>query len=1348
MIGRSRECHLCLSNQRISSRHAKITFESGKYKIVDLDSKNHTFVNGRRITSHCLQEGDVISIAHYSIVFENGTLVFQNTGEDLKVNLEEKKLVRRYPLFRRSPRLGYVQEYNGIEIQPPPQTGEKPQINWLVVFLPPLVMTGVSVASMVMTEGDLMNLVFVLPMSFVTVLTTIISYFSQVRKHKRDLKKKIRAYDQYIEKVITETKDCYQQQLSSVNQANPDTVYCYDIVSNRMRRLWERSFDDNDFLEIRLGKGVRPLDIEVHLPRISVGEEVPSQLIRLQDELSKLSRVRDIAVTLPLKKACLTGVVGNRQVAVKVIQNAVVQLATHHSYVDMNLIIIGDEKESQQWSWTRWLPHCLSSDRQLRYVSSDLGQASELLGIFEDVLRKRIEMIKNGRSGRGFVLPWLVFVITDCTLLEGRELLHLLAAGGMEAGASAILLFDSLNKLPKECSWFIEVNNSGGCVYAKENSTNRTSFVLDAFADYDRFARAMAPIRDRNAVKSSQLPSSVTFYQGYGIQSAEEIDLLKNWMTANPQKSLAAPLGTKENGKPFLFDIHEKAHGPHGLVAGTTGSGKSEVLQTWILSMCLNYSPQDVSFVLIDFKGMGLAGTLKGLPHIAGTISDVDENIQRNLFSLESELSRRKMLFADASSETMKIGDIYDYQDAYKKGKLTRPLSHLIIVVDEFAELKSKFPDFMAALDSAARVGRSLGVHLVLATQKPDGVVTDEVRANSKFKWCLKVANEGESKAVLSRPEAASIPISTPGRAYIQIGNNEIFELVQTYYSGANVVTKSVWDEPVRISFVDTVGRRTPVGRNISSDTTESEKELLAIVRRIKDVHKASGLPGAEKIWEEGLPKRLVLSDVPDTGKTSSLSAVIGIVDDPRHQKQYPCEIDLASDGHMIIYGAPATGKTVLLQTMIMSLAVRYTPDEVNIYIMDFGSWSLKNLQALPHIGGVANGNETEKLLNLSKMLSANLDKRKTRFAQIGASSLEAYRQVTGESYPAFVVIVDNFAPVKELYPEIEDMFVRLSREGSSYGIFLVITASSLSGSISYHLSQNFKQALSLRMIEMADYRDIMGDTEGLEPAKVAGRGLIQGKPPMEFQTALAVNASDDVEYVSLIRQRCAELASDWCGNLPQEIPVMPEIVLCQHIKHISEDRIAIGLSEDEIAPVAFSVENRLLLISGVEESGKTNLLKVISRQLSSKGKVIFLNAQDEGGEQMMDVLRRAADGEKLTLIVDNLTQWLDHAGYDETDLLEDLIRGIKNNGFSFYAAGDASELVSSGGSVVNRMLQQGCSILLGGSFHEHSSQFEVNNISYTQQSEQLPHGYGYFIQKKKAVKFKALFHGGGSYGV
>lgn len=1349
IIGRGQECPLNLLNKRVSSRHAKIIFESGKYKIVDLDSKNHTFVNGRRVSAHYLQDGDTISIAYYSIVYESGQITFLNTGDDLKVNLAEGSVVQRYPLFRRSPRLGYIHEQRTIEIQSPPLVQEKPQINWLAVFLPPLVMIGVSVASIVLTDGSLTNLLFILPMSLVTLLTTIVSYFTQVRKHRQDAKKKKSSYSEYIDKIIEEISALYAQQLSAANNANPETAYCYDIVSSRMRRLWERSPSDIDFIDVRLGRGIRSLNVEIIQPKEAVGEDTDPQLARLQKEIAPLSSVKDIAITLPLKKAKVVGVVGNRPVAVKTVQNALAQLATHHSYVDTNIIVITGEKDYAQWSWVRWLPHAWSNDRQIRYVSANRKQAADLLNGFEDMLKKRAENLAGNNNQDSLLLPYLVFVITDYTLVENREFMRLLSTADSRTGISTFLLFDSLSKLPKECDWFVELSNSGGSMYSKVNSGSKTTFSLDAFEEYERFGRAMAPIRDRNAIKNGQLPSSVTFFEGYGINDIGDINVAHNWNIAQPHKSLAAPIGTKENGKAFLFDIHEKAHGPHGLVAGTTGSGKSEVLQTWILSMCANYSPQDVSFVLIDFKGMGLAGTLKGLPHISGTISDVDENIQRNLFSLESELTRRKKLFAEVSSESMKIGDIYDYQEAYQQGNVLEPLSHLIVVVDEFAELKSKFPDFMVALDSAARVGRSLGVHLVLATQKPDGVVTDEVRANSKFKWCLKVANEAESKAVISRPEAASIPISTPGRAYIQIGNNEIFELIQTYYSGANI--KNVNNEKsVSIAFVDEIGRREVIKSNERGDELAQEKELLAVVKRIIDVHRASGLPPARKVWEESLPKRLALCEVPNPAEKSPLSAVIGIVDDPRHQRQFPCEVDFSADGHIIIYGAPGTGKTILLQTIAMSLATRYTPEDVNIYVMDFGSWSMKNLQALPHMGGVANGNESEKIINLVKMLSESLDKRKNQFAQIGASNLEAYRQASGQSIPSIVVMVDNFAPVRELYPDIENVFVRLSREGSSYGIFLVITAASLSGSIGYNISQNFKQALSLRMTEKADYRDIVGDTEGLEPAKTAGRGLIRGKPPMEFQTALAVKASNDVEYVSSLKKMCAEIASKWHGNLPIEIPVMPEVVLPQYSKNTSPDRFAIGLSNDDILPVVLPGDSRLIMISGTEASGKTNMLSVIANQLAGKDSLIFVDAanDDESGTKITEAMQKAVNGDTVIILIDDLPCWLASAEYSEVDLLEELIRNTRGNKFTLYATGDATELARVGGGVVSKMIQMGSSILLGGSFNEHSSQFEANNMSYSEQSEQLPAHYGYLIQKRKAIKFKAIFDGGGGHGV
>ena len=1270
-------------------------------------------------------------------------------GELLAEKAKKKpkpKPIANYPVFQRSPRIVNSFCPVRIDVQQPPQINEKPQINWFAVILPPIIMVGVSVLAMVLSDGGLATMLFMIPMTVVTLLTTIVSYISQRSKWKKQKAKQSNAYYEYLAQLNNDIGNLYHMQLSAAITANPDTSFCHDIVVNRMRRLWERSCNDSDFITVRLGRGELPLSSEIALPPTNIGDDVNPFIIEAQKLKDRFAVVRDIAIILPVKDVCTVGFIGARDKAITTVSNSIVQLATHHSYTDLKIILLASEKELEQFAWARWLPHVWDNTRTARFISSTKARAAELLEHFESVLQQRLDVIVND-GNNDLILPYLLFVVTNPAIIGSSKVLKLLSMNNPSMGVGAFLMFDSMDKLPKECKYIVELGDYGGSMYAKSDSANKQAFTLDSFYSYDGFARSMAPIRDNCAVQGSLIPASVTFFKGFGIGQAEEIDVSRNWMVSNSHKTLATKIGTGENGKPFMFDIHEKKHGPHGLVAGTTGSGKSEVLQTWILSMCISYPPQDVSFVIIDFKGGGLAYTLSALPHVAGVVSDIDTNIQRKLISLESELDRRKKLFASVSSPSSKIVDINEYQKAHQLGRVSEPLSHLIVVVDEFTELKTKFPDFMTAVDKASRTGRSLGIHLVLATQRPDGAVTDEMKDNSDFRWCLRMADDSASKAVIDRTEAATIGKQFPGRTYIQVKNSGVFELVQVYYSGASINKDGDDERIVEVSFVDSVGRRDTVSSRNHFSNNEHDKELMALINHITDAHRASGLPRARKIWEDALPERLCLDDVTSQRKSDSLVAIIGITDDPRRQSSHPTEIDFTTDGHIIIYGAPGTGKTVLLQTLMMSLAERYTPDEVNAYIMDFGSWSMKNLEALPHIGGVANGNEDEKIVNLMKLLADTLNERKTLFAQVSASNLESYRQASKTAMPAIVVIVDNFAPIREMYSDIESSFVKLARDGSGYGIYLVITATSLSGNISFNLSQNFKQALSLRMTEKADYRDIVGDTEGLEPAKVAGRGLIRGKPPMEFQTALAVAASDDVEYVSNIKQRCLQIASEWHGELPREIPVMPDIVLPVHIKSCPPGCVAIGLSVDDILPICVKADNRVVLISGTELSGKTNMLRLFAKHFrGGQGDtyVVSTRNDEDADERISEAIHKAVDGGHVNLVIDDIIGWLSHVSYDETDLLENLIVGIKHNRFTMFAAGDASDISSSSHSVIQKMVASGVSILLGGCFCDHYSQFEASNIGYTQQNEQLAPHCGYLIQKRKGVAFKAVFIGDG----
>ncbi|MDR2569301.1 MAG: FHA domain-containing protein [Oscillospiraceae bacterium] len=467
ILGWSNDSIFCFSNKRVGSKHAKFISESGRYKLIDLESKNHTFVNGKKISTHFLNDGDIITLCYFTIIYENGELSFFNTGNELKINLDENEIIRRYPLFRRSPRLGITNEYKQIEIEQPPHIEEKPQINWLTVILPPLVMAGVAVAIMFFSNGGLTNLLFILPMTIVTLFTTITSYSMQVRKFYRQQKQKTEGYDEYVKQKINEIEKAYSNQFYSINNTNPETEYCYNIVSNRMRRLWERSVFDDDFLEVRLGKGNLPLATDIILPKTAVGININLQLESTQNFINDLKIVKDVAIIANVKKNRTIGVVGNRQTAVKAMQNCVVQLTTQHSYIELNLIIISSERDYEKWAWTRWLPHIWDSERHTRYLSSDKKQATELLGYFEDVLKKRKDNINDDGYQEQIILPYYIFIITDYKLTENREILNLVSGMNPSGGVSAFLLFDSINNLPKECDLIIDFNNIGGSLYSR-----------------------------------------------------------------------------------------------------------------------------------------------------------------------------------------------------------------------------------------------------------------------------------------------------------------------------------------------------------------------------------------------------------------------------------------------------------------------------------------------------------------------------------------------------------------------------------------------------------------------------------------------------------------------------------------------------------------------------------------------------------------------------------------------------------------------------------------------------------------------------------------------------------------
>ncbi len=1374
IIGRNKNCDIVFNNKKISGNHAKIYKLGTEFHIADINSTNGTFLNNKRIRDAVLHSNDIISIGIYKIIYCNGILTFQNTGDDLTINIvsKQKATSKEYPYFMRSPRLKLEVPSGEIEIQAPPNLGSKPEINWLTVLLPPISMILIMVSVVIFTGGNPVSLMYTAPMSLISIMVSLLSYRSQKKKHIQKEHLRLERYNEHLQETIKEIEEKASAQLKAVSLVHPYTNECIDIAHNIERRLWERKPQDEDFMSLRIGSGIIDFNVQLRIPKQTVHLDDDDLLNKPQEIADKYRHINDAPIIFDMLKFPSGGVVGNRKDGIHLIRNMIVQAATHHCYDELKFITIFPKGEMKDWEWIKWLPHSFNDNRSERYMACDIYGATTIFKQFDEILTQRLREIKEEDDYRNndFKLPYYLFIIADRTLMEEQSIMKYLTCNNKKMGLGSLFLYDDISLLSRDCAVVIDVKNNKGIIYSKENASDKKEFRIDKVKDsVDEFSRDIAPVRVSSMTEELMLPSAVTFLEGYGVKKPDEINIADNWANSLTYKSMAVPIGIKANGDRFMFDIHEKYHGPHGLVAGMTGSGKSEMVQSWILSMALQFSPQDVSFVLIDFKGTGLILPFLNMPHLSGTISDLDTNITRNLIALENELSRRKALLDSAG-----VNNITNYLKLYRDGKAKEPLSFLFVIIDEFAEFKVQFPDFMTVVNRVFAIGRTLGVFAILLTQKPAGVVDDKMHANTRFRWCLKVANSADSKDMIKHPDAAKI--TNPGRAYVQVGEDEIFELVQSYWSGApynpNKTTKTLANP--RISVVDIGGKR--ISYNTYEKTLGFKSELSeidVIIRHINNYVENSGIAKAQKIWMQKLLDHIPLNTIVKDGfdgkrwmdESGIINPIVGMLDDPHTQSQYPLRFNISEDGHHAIYGAPGTGKTTMLQTLVMSLVLSYTPQDVNIYIMDFGGWSMGIFKDFPHVGGIANDNDNERIEKTSRLIVKELDERKRKFAAVGVGNIVSYKEATGEKLPNIILVLDNFAPVINLYPNLEQFFINLTREGGNYGVYFVTTANNTMA-LGFKLGQNIKMAVSLQMTDKSDYSSIVGKTDGLEPEKAAGRGLAKGNPPLEFQAALPMEGMSESERVSKIKETAILMNEKWEGKKAKPIPIMPQIV---NFGTVETDDIAVGLTFKDVEPIGISFEGQHhIIVSGKPMSGKSNMLKVITKQMNAK-KIVFdtgtalkgiegiceqyidnVTEFDKFMSEMVPVLQQRKDEfnkdkniefEPILIVIDDLKQCFDLIKDETAKRLEAIIRLGKGLNVNLLVAGnsdDVSKLYNQGEPFTMGLVNGQTSIILGGNFRAHNV-FKAN-IPYSEQDVLLDEYEGYVIHREKALRFKAMY--------
>lgn len=1188
-IGRA-GADIVIDDPQASRIHAHLGVGSRAVVVTDAGSTNGTYINGRKLTAPAeLAAGQLVEIGSTQL-----EVIPVTEQPRAHLTWDEGR-----EAFSRPPRVAAATASETIAVPVPPRPPAKRRLP-LVAALIPILMGAV----MAYFAGPIMLL-----FALLSPIMMLFTFWEDKRSGRRTYVKQRAAFDREMLQIEGRVSEAYGRLLAARRASAPNMAELTEWARSRNPRLWERRPTDDDFLSLRVGTADLPSRLIVDIPNLeTIDDEIPEppEYGRVRALTEGHSVDPSVPADVGLATVGVLGVAGEDATRDALVRWLVTQAATLHSPRDLAIVgLLPSSEASNKWAWMRWLPHAetiLQGLPSARSVATSPEDVRALCQVVDDLIASR--RLRAERDVRYMTPhPWVLVVIPEQTVIPPPTLSRLMS-DGPPLGVSFVVGAARSERLPGECRAVVSVGTGEADASVTITASGDTvpGIIIDGISQHlaEDTAHHLAPLKDAAAsTASGEVPRRVLLPDVLGMPDPTAAQIQQRWEANAGTGELRAPIGEGAAG-PVMVDL--RRDGPHGLTAGTTGSGKSELLLSYIGALAATYPASTLTFVLVDYKGGAAFADCVALPHTVGFFTDLDPHLaQRALVSLNAELRRREHILSEHGCK--------DLVDLERRNPDAAP-ANLFLVFDEFAFLKKEVPEFVAGVIDIAQRGRSLGVHLMLATQRPAGVIDDNIRANTNLRIALRMANTEESMDVLDRDDAAMIPKSLPGRGYVRVGHSDVTQ-VQSTYANARSSSSGSARQPTRVAVFEVAsGLYKPAKQRRRSDTVDTRPtDLQRLVDAIREAHVQAGIPDQPRPWLNPLAELDDLVPVLATHAppgSSEVAAPVGRRDLPEQQTQDVNWYDPAHDGSLLIYGTGGAGKTQTLRTIAASLSHRTTPDMINIYGLDFGGRGLAGLTALPQVGAVVSADEPERIDRLFGVLDSLVAERTEILGAAHASSLAEFR-ASGGNLPYVVVLLDGYGAFRQAYlnvdrGELVEKLDQLVGQGRTVGLSFVITADRRNA-VPTSLSSAIPDRLVMRMADGDEYASL-GLPSSLAQAKLApGRGFWNHD---EVQIGvLGTDPSGPGQAEALARlggEIATRVEAAQAGAArPPAITLLPESVFVAQIPFPEPTRetVPLGLSGDTYRPVTLDlVDTPVFLVLGTDRSGRTTTLTTVTAGL------------------------------------------------------------------------------------------------------------------------------------------------------